>query len=136
MNKTTEGTIHKWLAGMLVFFIVLTVNVIPAKAAISGSLEYEIVSGQAYISDCTINVTGDFEIPESIDGYRVVGIGAYAFGGCNGLTSITIPSGVKSIGAYAFGECSDVISITIPSSVTSIGTYAFLNCKSLKNIEM
>ena len=136
MNKRLRKTMKKWMAGILGLLLVVTSNVIPAKAAISGMFAYEVISGQAHITDCDITITGDLEIPETIDGYQVVGIGAYAFGGCSELTSITIPEGVTNIASYAFGECSGVKSISIPSSVTSIDTYAFLNCESLTSIEI
>ena len=55
----------------------------------------------------------------------VTSIGDYAFNGCSGLTSITIPGSVTSIGEYAFSGCSGLTSITIPGSVTSIGNDAF-----------
>ena len=55
----------------------------------------------------------------------VTSIGAGAFGGCTGLTSITIPDSVTSIGDVAFAICTDLTSITIPASVTDIGYYAF-----------
>ena len=56
-------------------------------------------------------------------------IGQYAFDGCSGLTSITIPNSVTSIGYEAFSGCSSLTSITIPNSVTSIGQYAFSDCR-------
>ena len=61
-------------------------------------------------------------------------IGNWAFEGCSGLTSITIPASVTSIGSSAFYDCSGLTSITIPDSVTSIGYYAFGWCYRLTSI--
>ena len=65
----------------------------------------------------------------------VTSIGAYAFYGCSGLTSITIPSSVTSIGNSAFYNCSGLTSITIPYRVTSIGVYAFYGCSGLATVK-
>ena len=64
----------------------------------------------------------------------VTSIGASAFEGCSGLTSLTIPSSVTSIGGSAFAGCSGLTSLTIPSSVTSIGDKAFHGCSGLTSI--
>ena len=58
----------------------------------------------------------------------------YAFSGCSGLTSLTIPSSVTEIGSYAFEDCSGLTSLIIPSSVTSIGWYAFEGCSGLTSL--
>ena len=55
-------------------------------------------------------------------------LGDFAFEGCSGLTSLTLPSGVTEIGFGAFDGCKGLTSLTIPSSVTSISDYAFMNC--------
>ena len=68
-------------------------------------------------------------LPESVES-----IGFWAFSGCSGLTSITIPESVKSIGWEAFRGCSGLTSITIPNSVTSIDRYAFSGCSGLTSI--
>ena len=56
------------------------------------------------------NVSGDLVIPSKVtDGevmYTVTSLGEYAFNGCSGLTSVTIPESVTSIGNYAFEYCS------------------------------
>ena len=62
------------------------------------------------------------------------GIAEYAFYGCGGLTSLTIPNSVTSIGYRAFENCSGLTSITIPNSVTSIGNSAFSGCSGLTSI--
>ena len=68
-------------------------------------------------------------IPDS-----VTSIGDYAFNNCNGLTSVTIPDSVTIIGYGAFSGCSGLTSVTIPDSVTSIGSSVFYNCSGLTSI--
>ena len=64
----------------------------------------------------------------------VTSIGAYAFEGCSGLTSVVIPDSVTSIGVYAFEGCSGLTSVVIPDSVTSMGNSAFRGCSGLTSI--
>ena len=61
-------------------------------------------------------------------------LGDYAFWGCSGLTSLTIPSGVTEIGDEAFSGCSGLTSLTLPSSVTSIDDGAFEGCSGLTSL--
>ena len=53
-----------------------------------------------------------------------------AFSGCKSLKSITLPDSVTEIGSAAFAK-SGLTSIAIPSSVKSIKEYAFWNCSNL-----
>ena len=56
-------------------------------------------------------------------------LGDYAFYGCSGLTSLTIPSSVTSIGNYAFEGCSGLTSIYVyPEKVPILGTGVFSGC--------
>ena len=61
-------------------------------------------------------------------------LGDYAFYGCSGLTSLTLPSGVTSIGYRAFEGCSGLTSLTIPSGVTEIGGCTFYGCSGLTSM--
>lgn len=60
----------------------------------------------------------------------------YAFDGCSGLRSVTIPASATSIGEDAFEDCSSLTSITIPSGITSIGQGAFKDCSSLASMTL
>ena len=84
--------------------------------------------------------TGNLTIPESVTfggiSYPVTSIGDFAFDGCSGLTSFTIPNSVTSIGEGAFLGCSGLTSVTIPNSVTSIGNMAFRDCSGLTSIKV
>ncbi len=62
-------------------------------------------------------------------------IGNGAFNGCSQLTSISIPSTVKSIGRDAFTN-TKITSITIPSGVTKIVDSAFEGCTNLTTVSI
>ena len=64
----------------------------------------------------------------------VTSIGASAFHGCSGLTTISIPDGVTSIGDLAFYGCGGLTAISIPDGVTSIGDGAFASCHALESV--
>ena len=66
----------------------------------------------------------------------VTSIGASAFSGCSGLTTISIPDGVTSIGTSAFSGCSGLTTVSIPDGVQSIGYSAFLGCANLESVNI
>ena len=68
--------------------------------------------------------------------YEVNRISPFAFYGCTGLTSVTIPYGVTSIGQSAFYGCTGLTSVTIPITVTNIGIGAFEGCTGLASISI
>ncbi len=64
----------------------------------------------------------------------VTSIGAYAFSGCTGLTSIVIPDCITTLNGAAFNDCTGLTSITIGSGVTSIVSTTFSGCSELASI--
>ena len=85
--------------------------------------------GNNAFQGCTA-LTGALTIPDSVQT-----IGAYAFAQANetgnGISAITLGSGVKSVGDYAFYGCSSVTSLTMNEGLESIGQYAFRDLSAL-----
>ena len=63
-------------------------------------------------------------------------IGDYAFKGCSGLTSLTLPATITTIGKYAFEDCTGLTSLNLPAGITSIGRCAFGGCSGLTSLTL
>lgn len=118
----------------------------------SGDLCYNITSStEPYTVEVTYeNSDNDYSnnysslttavIPETVENggtvYSVTGIGDYAFSGCGGLTSVTIPNSVTSIGEFAFYGCDNLASVIFEenSKLTNIVQFAFEGCIGLTSI--
>ena len=100
----------------------------------SVTLNSNAILSNSYTDSSNIKTIFGEQVKEYIIGDDVTSIGNYAFDGCSGLTSVTIPNSVTSIGECAFSSCWGLTSITIPNSVTSIGNWAFSSCWSLTSI--
>ena len=81
-------------------------------------------------TDRTTSIT----LPETVRGFRIVGIGNKAFYICSRIENITLPKGIMYIGNNAFQGCSKLASINLPSSITSIGEQAFYSCRELSSL--
>lgn len=86
------------------------------------NLKYTILSAEdktVSVAGYSSTTTGNLVIPQRVSNnaiiYTVTEIGSYAFDGCTGLTSVTIPSSVTSIGWYAFDGCIGLKKVNISS---------------------
>lgn len=79
---------------------------------------------------------GKVKIPDKLDGHPVTAIGDYAFSGCEKLSRVSLPAGLKTIGDRAFECCGALKSITIPDSVTEIGEMAFFMCCKMTSVKL
>ena len=94
------------------------------------------VTYQSETSPSYSNLSGALIIPSSVTfngtTYKVIAIDEYAFKGCTGLTSVTIPNG--AIYSYAFSGCTGLTSVIIGNSVTMILDSAFSGCSGLTSV--
>ena len=96
------------------------------KSGIAVYLSSNVFNGNGELTSAIVNDNNLSYVRNlTITGFN--SIGASAFLGITGITSITITSSVTSIGASAFQGMTGLTSITIPSSVTFIGANAFLS---------
>ena len=101
----------------------------------SEGLEFtSLGDGTSYISGAGSCRDSFIILPEySPFGERVVGVGSYAFRGCDFLKCIELNENLKFIGAYAFYG-TDMVNAHIPAELEQIGDFAFAACPELEAI--
>ena len=73
-------------------------------------------------------------VPGTIGGQTVTGIGPGGLAGCDTQTTILLPESVESIGPMAFSGCSSLLGLHLPGGVVTIGPGAFSGCDDLQAI--
>lgn len=129
-TATTEGKKHTVCT---VCGEMLNVEVI---APFGGDFDYKIISEE----DKTCVIIGylgdeaDVVIPEQLNGYTVVEIGASSFEGEETVTSVTVPDSVKTISDSAFLRCKKLSEVNLGAGLEEIGQQAFYGCDALTQI--
>lgn len=70
----------------------------------NGNIQYRNNGTTVEIIECKNDISGEFEIPETIDGLPVTDIGGSAFSGCSKLDSIILTESIKNIYKYTFNS--------------------------------
>ena len=122
----------RWLKTLVILSCIAN----PLSAGQFGNFTYTDNGTSITITGYPDDAVGAVAIPASIISKPVTFIGASAFEGCAGLTSVAIPSSVISIKESAFEGCDKLKNITIPNSVKTVGNYAFNYCSSLTSVSI
>ena len=135
---TTKGKVTAKAPGNAV--ISATVGKTTKKCKVTVSVnyakiyEYQVKYGKVTINKLLRISETDLVIPEKIEGYPVTELADSLFKGCDGLESITLPSGVTRIGDSTFYGCHALREIKCDSKITSLGSYAFYECNVLETL--
>ncbi len=123
-------TISLFLSLILIFSLLTQVSA-ATYFEVDGFSYLPTAEGDAVIYEYD-NRQSDVVIPDRLLTNTVVEINNFAFLEST-VTTVTFeqPSHLLSIGAYAFGYCSSLTSVTVPSSVVSIDPTAFYGSDNL-----
>lgn len=121
---------------LMLLTVIITLAVVfgisaSAKTVTSGDFIFETSSSGAVLTGYKGN-SASVDIPSKVSGKPVTEIGAEVFWQNKTMTSVNIPSSVKTISYAAFNECTSLTKVVIPSSVTKIDDAVFWYCTSLK----
>lgn len=81
------------------------------------------------ITALNTSIHGIYRVPEEL-----TTLSAFSFSSCERLTSVTIPTGIKSIPESAFGWCKILRSVEIYDGMESIESHAFYQCFGLNSV--
>ena len=117
-------------------FGAVTLDELTGKSGTRGFIWYETIDDDSIvIRECT-TVAVTLNIPDKIDGFRVVAFGDEAFFFNPSLVSVTIPEGVTSIGKFCFKFSKFLTTVKLPSTLKRIDEQGFSFCTALKRIEI
>ena len=98
------------------------------------------ISGSGAMKDYADKEDSPFESREDITKIVVesgiTSIGDHAFYNCNEVTSIQLPTSLRTIGTYSLALCHKIGRMTIPEGVTSLGDHAFYWTRDLKTVDL
>ena len=103
---------------MTLMLLLLAFPLCAAMAEVTLPADLTVIEAEAFLNDTLL--LGDLSIPEG-----VTEIGASAFEGCTGLTSLTLPESIESIGSRAFAGCSGMTGTLYIGQDVSLAADAF-----------
>lgn len=100
-----------------------------------GDYTYTVADGVATITKYTGSAT-TLNIPETLGGYKVQGIGSSAVSDNTKIQKLTMPDSINRIGEYAFANCMKLSDVKLSKNLKTLGYSAFRDCDSLEAIEI
>ncbi|MBQ9141497.1 MAG: leucine-rich repeat domain-containing protein [Lachnospiraceae bacterium] len=96
-------------------------------------LTLQEINGELAVTGCG-GVAHKVEVPEYVEGKRVVEIAKKAFLSRKNIRELILPRTILSIGDWAFAYCGKLERIVLPEGVEEIGKSVFANCQALQQV--
>ncbi len=116
----------------------VTVKVVKYVTYNDGTLNYEVNNdGKSLtVTGFEKDISGALSIPSLYKDLPVCEILYDAFKDCTEITSVSIPSTVKTIGDGAFLNCKSLTGVSLSKGLNVLGAEAFGGCKKLKSVKL
>lgn len=109
---------------------VLVIRVVSGSVLLGGS--YGLFGNTSWQTD----LKGAYALKKAEIGANNTEIGAYMFGYCINLETVSVPNTIKTIGNYAFYACKHLKHISVPSSVTAFANQIFGECSQFTELSL
>lgn len=90
---------------------------------------YRAENGEATVTGYR-GATAFVQVPDTLDGYPVTGIGQRAFEGAD-VTVVELPESVKTVDWFAFYGCDKLLYVSLPVGVERMGYAVFDECPNV-----
>ena len=97
--------------------------------------KYTVDKGKATITGYNLDDTTILVVPNFINTFPVINIADFAFSLKKTLRTVIILDGIETIGGYAFGGCNSIENISLPSTLKTMSN-SFADCSLLKSISI
>lgn len=126
---------YKIVIGMLLCVAILAIISVTSNASTpKEAMKYGMNDEGAYIYGLRDESITVLDIPEEIEGKKVVKIYDYAFDACSNLIEVKIPKTITEIIDGAFCNCINLEKVSLPEGLYRIGYGAFKGCSNLSEI--
>ena len=135
--------IRKVIVALVVATVFLRVAYAEIEKVGDYTWQYFIKDGKAWIGSQVVNTAaispkpiGEVTVPSELGGYEVFRIDDYAFYGCDEMTTLIIPDGVRQMGVSVCRQCAALKEMNLPSLLEWIPENAFRACSSLTEVRL
>ena len=115
--RTLKKSLALFMAVAMTFTMLVGIN-LTVSAENEGIYEYSVIDDKAVITTCDTSAAGEITVPDTLGGYPVTMLEAFAFQYCTEITDVTIPAGITYISEGIFDYCEKLKSLKVASGNT------------------